>query len=442
MALQNVLFPPVDVDHAEHPVALMRAGLVAIGVMLLCIAAWLAAAPLNGAAIAPGLVKVDMNRKVVQHQEGGIVGEILVRDGQKVKAGETLVVLKDVRVDATNELAQTQLDAEVAKAARLSSEQVWAAQVTFPAELVSRQGEPRIAELIDRERAVFAARRSSYESQVALIKKEIRETREEIVSRDKQLAADKHSIELQREELQANESLTEQGFVSKTKLLGFQRNLSDLEARMSDSEAERARALQKISDLELRAETLRTTLMQDAAAELQKSTAQIFDLRERVRPTKDAEARQRITTPIDGEVVDLKFTSVGAVIGPRDPIMDIVPTNADLIVEVRLRPEDISSVHTDAPADVRLTAFKQRLTPTVKGKVTYVSADRLTDKEGKTAYYVAHVRVTPDALKQAGNLTLQAGMPAEVFIQTRARTAVSYMLDPITGFMQRSMREP
>ncbi len=442
MSIQHVLFPQVDVDHAENPVALIRAGVIAIILLLVCIAAWLAAAPLNGAAIAPGLVKVDMNRKVVQHQEGGIVGEIRVRDGQKVKAGETLLVLKDVRVNATNDLVQTQLDAELAKAARLSSEQVWAPEVIFPQELRSREQDPRIAELLAKERGLFRARRGAYESQVTLIKKEIRDTQQEIVSRDQQLAADARSIALQREELEANEALTEQGFVSKTKLLGFRRNLADLEARMSDSDAERARALQKISDLELKAETLRTSLMQDAASELQKSTAQIFDLRERLRPTQDAEERQRITAPIDGEVVDLKVTTVGAVIGPREPIMDIVPDQADLIVEVRVRPEDISSVRPDAPADVRLTAFKQRLTPTVKGKVTYVSADRLTDKDGKTSYYVAHVRVTPEALKQAGDLRLQAGMPAEVFIQTKARTALNYMLDPLTSFMLRGMREP
>ena len=230
--------------------------------------------------------------------------------------------------------------------------------------------------------------------------------------------------------------------MSKTRLLALQRSLADLEARHSDSEAERARAIQKISDLELRAETLRTTFMQEAAAELRQTTAQIYDLRERLRPTQDAEERQRIVAPIDGEVVDLKVTTVGAVIGPREPIMDIVPENADLIIEARVRPEDIASVHDSADADVRLTAFRRRITPIVQGKVTYISADRLTDKDGQIAYYVAHVRVTPEALHEAGDLRLQAGMPAEVFIRTHPRTALNYMLDPITAFLQRSMREP
>jgi HlyD family type I secretion membrane fusion protein len=420
---------------------LIRAGVIAIALLVLTICTWTALAPLGGAAIAPGVVKVDMNRKTVQHQEGGIVGEILVRDGDKVKAGQPLIVLKDIRVDASNDLVQTQLDAELAKVARLAAEQAWAADVSFPEALKGRADDPRVAEQLQRERSLFRARRAAYDNQVALIKSEIRETHAEIRARDRQLEADANAIRLQREELTANEGLLDQGFVSKTRLITLQRSVAELEGRHGESEAERSRARQKVSDLELRAENLRSTMMQEAANELRQTTAQIFDLRERLRPTQDAEERQRITAPIAGEVVALRVTTIGAVIAPREPILDIVPENADLIIEARLRPEDISFVRTDAPADVRLTAFRQRITPTVRGKVTYVSADRLEDKEAKISYYAAHVRVTPQALREAGDLHLQAGMPAEVFIQTTSRTALQYLLDPITGFLQKSMRE-
>ena len=140
-------------------------------------------------------------------------------------------------------------------------------------------------------------------------------------------------------------------------------------------------------------------------------------------------------------MVDLKFNSVGAVIGPREPILDIVPTSPDLLIEARIRPEDIAYVRTDAPADVRLTAFRYRLTPTVEGRVVYVSADRLIDRASGAPYYTVHVRVPDKALREAGNLRLQAGMPAEVYIQTSRRSALEYLLDPVLGFMQRSMRE-
>jgi HlyD family type I secretion membrane fusion protein len=182
--------------------------------------------------------------------------------------------------------------------------------------------------------------------------------------------------------------------------------------------------------------------MQEAANEMRQSTVQILDLRERLRPLQDAASRQRITAPIGGEVVGLKFTTVGAVIGPRDPILDIVPENIELIVEGRVRPEDVNYVGVGAEADVRLTAFRQRITPVVGGSVIYASADRIEDRNERTAYYVVHVRVTPEALARAGDLKLQAGMPAELYIKTAPRSALMYVLDPVTGFLQRSLREP
>jgi len=440
-SLFDLVLPSLDVEQADNPRRLIRAGLASIVLLMLGVSAWVALAPVNGAAIAPGVVKVDMNRKTVQHQEGGLVSEILVRDGDKVKAGQTLIVLKDIRVDAGNELAKTQLDADLAKAARLAAEQAWALKVKFPEELVSRQDDPRVAELLQRETELFNARREAYGNQVALIRAQARETESEINARKQQLRSDNDAIRLLQDELSANEALVGEGFVSKVRILALQRSRAELISRRGENESELSRARQKVSELLLRAETLRSTLMQEASGELSQTTAKIFDLQERVRPAQDAEQRQRINAPIAGEVVDLKITSIGAVIGPREPILDIVPENPDLIVEARVRTEDIGFVHAGAQADVRLTSFRRRLTPTVPGTVVYVSADRLEDKATNTFYYTARVRVTPQVLQQAGNLSLQAGMPAEVFVKTEARTAFEYLLDPITGFLQRSMRE-
>lgn len=437
----NLFAPSLDVDHAERPWPLIRAGITGTLVLIGGISAWVWLAPISGAVMGPGFVKVDMNRKTVQHQEGGIVSEILVRDGSKVKAGQTLLVLKDVRVDAGNEAVRTQLDAELAKAARLSAEVTYQ-NITFPAELLERQTDTRVAELLKHESTVFRVRREALANQINLLQSQAREARDEIKARSVQLKADDDAIKLQREELAANASLANQGFVSKTRLLTLQREVAQYESRRAEGAAEMARAQQKVSDLELRAETLRNSFAQEASNELRQTTTAIFELRERLRPAQDAEKRQRITAPITGEVVDLRVTSVGAVIAPREPILDIVPDNADLLVEARVRPEDVTFVHVDAHADVRLTAFRQRITPTVNGTVTYISADRLVDKDNKNApYYMVHVRVSPDSLKRAGDLQLQAGMPAEVFIQTTPRNALQYLVDPILAFLQRSLRE-
>ncbi|NIN35494.1 MAG: HlyD family type I secretion periplasmic adaptor subunit [Gammaproteobacteria bacterium] len=431
----------VNVDRADNPWRLIVTGILCVMLLILGVAAWVVIAPLSGAVISPGYVKVDMNRKTVQHQEGGIVGEILVRDGSKVKAGDTLITLKDVRVDASNELVRTQLDAELAQAARLAAEQAGEEEISFPPELTERSDDPRVAELLQRETNVFGIRREALTNQLSLIRRQIKDIDSEVKERLAQLKADKETLRHHQAETDLNKKLIGEGFIPKTRMIELERTGSELVSRGAENRAELASARQKISDLELRAETLRSEFQQEASNKLRETTASIFDLRERLRPAQDAEKRQRITAPISGEIVDLRITSVGAVIAPREPILDIVPENANLLVEVRVRPEDIASVHYDSLADVRLTAFRRRVTPTVEGKVTYVSADRLMDEQTNTPYYTVHVRVPPDNLKKAGDLELQAGMPAEVFIKTTPRNALEYFLDPILGFVQRSMRE-
>jgi HlyD family type I secretion membrane fusion protein len=187
---------------------------------------------------------------------------------------------------------------------------------------------------------------------------------------------------------------------------------------------------------------LRSDFTQQAEKELNDSTARIYDLQERLKPFEDAAARQRISAPVDGEVVDLRVTTVGSVIGPRDRLMEIVPVDPDLIVEVHVRPEDITHVAVGSHADVRLTAFKQRITPVVPGTVIYVSADRLSEPATNTSHYLAHVRVLAEALRHAGGLTLKAGMPAEAYLKTEPRTPLAYLLDPLLAYVNRGLREP
>lgn len=426
----------------DSPRKLIAAGIGAILVLVLLVAGWAALAPVSGAVIAPGSVKVDMYRRTVQHQEGGIVGEILVRDGTKVKAGDPLITLRDVKVDAAIEMVLTQLDGESAKQARLQAEQAWAEKIDFPPELRKRANDPRIGDILRRETQLFNTRREAYDSQLALIKSQIRDIRSEVLAREQQIKADRAAVRFSRDELESNRKLQKEGFISQTRILALERSLADVEARLGEHLAELAAARARASDLELKAENLRTTLMQEAANELRNTTGQLLDLRERLRPLQDAEVRQKITAPIAGEVVALKYTTIGAVIGPRDPILDIVPEDVELIIEARVRPEDINYVAVGAPADVRLTSFRRRITPVVEGEVLYISADRLEDKQERTAYYVAHVRVTAEALAKAGDLKLQAGMPAEVYIKTAARSALMYVLDPVLGFLGRSLREP
>lgn len=421
---------------------LIRVGLAVIVALVLGIGIWMVITPLSGAAIAPGAVKVDMNRKTLQHQEGGIIKEILVRDGSHVEAGQTLLVINDVRVDANYDLLITQLDSEMAKASRLFAESTLNGSVSYAKELLSRDGESRVKELMRRENAVFATRRQMLDTQIRLLKEQIQEARREADALGEQVEAEKRAIQWQQEELRANQQLAEKGFMSNTRLLALQRGVADYEARLGEHRAVLAQARQRSGDFELRIASLRNNYMKEAADELKDATAKTYDLRERLRPSLDASQRQKVIAPVSGEVVDLRITTVGAVVGPREPLLDIVPANPELIIEARVRPEDITYVKIGGDADVRLSAFKQRITPTVTGKVTYVSADSLTDNKTGATYYLIHVKLAPESLKEAGDLKLQAGMPAEVFVTTPARTPLQYLLDPLTGFLQRSFREP
>jgi len=413
---------------------IVRTGLLVIAGSVIAFAVWAFYAPLSGAVIAPGYVKVDLNRKVVQHQEGGIVRAIHVRDGDRVTQGQELVVLDDVRIDAQLDLLRTQLEAERAKMARLEAERAFAARPSFPKDLQKQ-------EFIKREEALFRARREALDTQIAVLKRQIKESVEEASALAQQIGAEERALKLQKEELAANERLLEQGYVQKTRLLTLQRAVAEYEARHGERRAELSKARQRASELEFRILAMRNTYMQTATDELKESTSKLFDLEDRIRPSRDASQRQKIAAPIAGEVVGLRIFNAGSVIGPREVLMEIVPQEKRLIVEARIRPEDINHVRNGSEADIRLTAYQSRTTPLVPGSVTYVSGDRLVEQQTGQPYYVVQIDVPEKALG-AANLKLQAGMPAEVFIRTDTRTALDYLLAPVTAYLRRAMREP
>jgi HlyD family type I secretion membrane fusion protein len=432
---------PADLAGAARRLARIGALVVAAG--MLAGVGWLAFAPLYGAVIAPAFVKVDNNRKTVQHQEGGIVRDILVRDGQKVEAGQLLLLLDDVRVGAGFELLEVQWLGERAREARLSAERESAPGVAFPPDVREAAARlPAVASSMQREQAVFVQRRQSLESQIALLRTQIAHTEDERSALLEQIKADENAVRLQREELAVNQALVEQKFIQRTRIIMLERALSDYESRLNENRSVLAKARQKISDLELRIVTQRNAYVQTAAEELKQSTARVNDLEQQLRPLRDASARQRIVAPVAGEVVGLRVFTRGAVIGPRDPLLDIVPADSHLVVEARIRPEDVSYIGAGSDVDVRFTAFKYRTTHVAKGTVRTVSGDRLIEEATGAPYYSTLIEVTADALAQAGGLNLQAGMPAEVFIRTTARTPLSYFFEPLTAYARRAFREP
>lgn len=431
-----------DLERFAATEATTRFGILVLVLCVVAVGLWMGFAPLSGAVVAQGTVRVETNRVVIQHQEGGIVKKILVKNGDRVGAGQALILLDDVRVDAAFELLRNQLDAERARMARLTSEKNLAARIVFPRELTIHDAQPKVRETLDRERILFTTRRDVLDSQIRLLRTQIRQTADEEAALTSQIEAEAKALALQRDELESNEELLQQKFVQKTRVLSLQRAVADYEARLGEHQAERARARQRMTELELRIIGLQNNYVQSAADSLRESSSRIFEIEERMRPSRDAAQRQTITAPTRGEVVNMRVTSPGAVVGPREPLLDIVPENARLIIEGRIRPVDINHVRVGSAVDIHLTAFKHDTTPLVQGQVVYVSADRLADPVTNVHFYEAHVEPDADSMKAAGNLKLQSGMPAELFIKTGTRTAFEYLLDPIATFLRRAVREP
>ncbi len=413
--------------------------LIPLAVAFGLLVAWSSAAPLSGAVIAEGQLKVEMNRKTVQHQEGGIVRQILVRDGELVRAGQPLIVVGDVRKDSELSLLLDQLGAERIRNARASAEASFESGFQSPTDLADS---PQAIEHLAREQALFAARKRTLDEQIASLDVQIGDARRQAEALSGQIAATENSARLAAEELQINEKLARDGYVQRARVLQLQREESDYRSRLSESQSELALARQRIGELQARIAQARNQYQQAATDEAREATARIRELEERLRPSRDQVDRQFVRAPVDGKVMALRVSSVGEVIGPRDPLLDIVPTQEKLVVEARIRPQDVNHVREGSAADVRLSSFDARTTPLMPGTVVFVSPDRYTAPETGESWFVATVDVDASALRERPDIRLQAGMPAELFVTTPERTLFQYLAKPLSAFATRAMREP
>jgi HlyD family type I secretion membrane fusion protein len=436
--------PVPDVEPLQDGRRIGRIGLIVIAVFFGGFGLWSLLAPLSGAVIVPGFVKVVSERKTVQHLEGGIVKEILVRNGDRVARGQPLVALQEVQVSAAVEVLRQQLDSDLAKAARLAAEARRLPAIEFPAALLARRTEPKVAAALRSEQAQFDARRSLIESQVSLLRSQLKQIEEEVKGLTSQVKSAEEYIAYTREELKMNEDLHAKQFVAYARLLGFKRSLAEKEEKRGEYLSLIAQGGQKKSEIEIRIVTLYHNYVREATDLLKETEKNVADLRERLRPVEDALTRLMIVAPITGEVVGLRVFTTGGVIAPREPLMDIVPFDAPLVMEGKVQVQDIAHVKVGGAAEVQLSAYKRRTTPMVAGKVAYVSADRLTDNTsaGAVPYYVVQVEVDKAELAKLGSdVQLAAGMPVEAFIKTRERPAIEYLLEPVTDTLRRAFRE-
>ncbi|NML31466.1 HlyD family type I secretion periplasmic adaptor subunit [Paraburkholderia antibiotica] len=445
--IRNMLMDaPTGGESLTVPRRIIVFGCMSLVVGIAALGTWAALAPLSGAVMAEGVVRDEGERKTVQHQEGGIVRAILVKDGDHVKAGQLLLTLDNVRPDAELLALQSQLDDEQAKAARLEAERDMKDALTFPPQLMQRALDARTAALLQRERTLFDSERLALTSQLSLLQEQLAQTKQEIATETELVRTSGQSLGISRQELQINEQLRAEGYVTETKMMELRRAAADYQSRQQSDTAELIRSRQKQIDLDLKITSLKNDFVKTADGQLKDTSARIQQITEQLRPAQDVEARTRIVAPVAGEVVGLRVHTVGAAIGPRDPILDLVPAGTPLVVEAKIKPDNVREIVPGGKADVRLTAYNPRTSPVLEGKVAYLSADSLSDRDTHQQFYLARIEIPSDVIVRANRLArepivLGPGLRAEVFIKTRSRTAFEYLFEPVWDGIQKSMRD-
>ncbi|MGN8342548.1 HlyD family type I secretion periplasmic adaptor subunit [Pseudomonas sp. SMV71] len=400
---------------------------------------WATLAPLDSAALAPGVVTVKSYRKTVQHFEGGIVRELRVRDGDRVKAGDVLLVLDNTQARSEMEAMRSQLIAALELQARLVAERDALPEPSVVASL--DPADPRVREARDSEARIFQARRTSLLGEVGLLEKSIGQIEEQLRGLKAIIASKQLLAASYQEEIVDLRTLLAEGYVDKQRLREQERNLARLQAEIAANQSESARARVNIDEARLKILQLRKDFASEVAGLLGDAQTRVYELRERLATLEDRDQRTDILAPESGMIMGMTVHTQGAVVSPGTALLDIVPANEELLIEAQVSPLDIDRIAPGKLAGIRFSAFKSSTTPVIEGQLVQISADRLINNNTGTAYYLARVALTEKGRKTLGNLTLVPGMPAEVLINTGERTLLQYLMQPASNAFARSLIE-
>lgn len=442
LALPGQVLP----EKVERQEKLLRiGGLAAVLLLFGVLGVWSVLAPLDSAAIGSGLVIVENYRKPIAHLEGGIVREVKVREGQQVQKGEVLLTLEDVQPRSQLEQVQGQLLLSLAHEARLIAQRDGKSRVAYPSALTNRKNDSRAADAMRIQDQTFQVRKRTLEGEVMLYRRQIEQLKQKLIGLNEQKSMrDKlvRSFEKERADLQ---TLASQGYAEMQRVREMERNLAQNEGLRGSIQSDIASTELETGSAKLKILQLEQEFQREVAKELAAVQSELFSLNERNRAFSDTVKRTTVIAPDDGMVLELAVHTPGEVIRPGAHVLDIVPVNEKLMVEVRLLPQDIDQIVIGQTAEVRFSAFRQRDMPKIEGKLLMVSADRLVDEtsQDRHPYYLARVMVTPKGLSDLAKLKLELvpGMPADVFIKTGTRTFWRYMTAPFSDLLVRSLRE-
>lgn len=419
-----------------------------LAVCLLGFGVWANAAPIAAAVISSGVFVATGENKIVQHLEGGVIKDILVREGDHVEKGESLIVLDDTTPRAELRRLELKLARLQAVQARFEAEMNWDPEVDIPSPLRTQaEKDPDVAAIIDAQILTFKARRDTLESEIATLIDGINALEQRISGSKAEMSSVRDQLTLIEEELEGKKGLLKSGLIRKPEILALQRARANLQGSIGRLTGEIGDSRERIARITEQVQVARNTAIKNVVEQLHEVNAEIDDVRERIRSARSVLGRINITAPDEGIVVKMRYHTSGGVIEPGKSILEIVPVQEELIIEAPVRPQDIDNVREGQTATIRLTALSQRVTPMIEGKVIYVSADALPSDEstyqnmGSADAYVVRISLDKDSAAEVENFRPTPGMPAEVYIKTHERTFFNYLIRPLKDSMNRAFRE-
>ncbi|MFL5001639.1 MAG: HlyD family type I secretion periplasmic adaptor subunit [Xanthobacteraceae bacterium] len=416
-------------------------GIAAIAVLAGGLGGWAMTTELSGAVIASGALVVDTNLKKVQHPTGGVVGELRVRNGDRVKAGDVVIRLDDTTTRANLAIVIKGLDELAARQARLEAERDDDENIDFAVELLARKSNPDVARILGSEQILFDLRRKARLGQKAQLREKVAQVQDEILGLSGQADAKKREIELIQRELEGVRDLWSKKLVPISRLTALEREATRLDGERQQYISAVAQAKGKISETKLQIIQIDQDLRSEVAKELREIQAKSAELVERKVAAQDQLMRVDVRAPQDGIVHQLAVHTIGGVVTASEPLMLIVPQADELTVEVKLPPQNIDQLSGGQRAILRFSAFNQRTTPEINGVVTTISADITQDQKTSASYYLVRISMSADEIARLNDLKLVAGMPVEAFIQTGDRTVMSYLVKPLHDQIVKAFRE-
>ena len=431
-----------DEVNTQKPIRLGAAVLVVgFGAFLL----WAGFAPLDQGVPASGTVAIETRKKTIQHSTGGVVKDVLVKEGQWVKEGEVLMEVSDTQARANNETIRQAYLSQRAVEARLEAELQNASSIHFGSDMTGNKADPFVQQLMLTQQNLFAARRASFVAEVSALEQSIQALKDQLWGVDQSLTNRLVQIQLQEKHLKSIKTLAEEGYAPKNQVLQMEQTQTELKTALSDLKSNQARLSRSIEESQFRMAQRKQDYLKDAMGQLAEVKKEVQAGKERLTATNEELARTQIKSPVEGQVVGMSISATGGVVMAGQKLMDVVPKSEALLIDAKVLPHIIDKVHTGMDVSVRFNTFANTPQLVVPGKLMALSSDVISDPNagmaGVSSYYLGRVEITPEGLKILGSRVLQPGMPTEVLFKVGERTLLNYIMYPLTKRIAASLKE-